>query len=69
MTWGYCKFSRHPIAAEKSEMRGRNTTLLHYHYRFDPELGKGGYVIFGILCECPACVVQLDKDWLPNIAP
>ena len=35
-TWGYRKFPRHPVSAEKFEMRGRNTILLNYHYRVDP---------------------------------
>ena len=55
MTWDHWKFPRHPVAAEKLEMRGINTIILNYHSRVDPELGK--------------CVVQLDKYWLTNIDP
>ena len=39
------------------ETRGRNTILLHYHYRVDTEFGK---CVF-------AYVAQLDKYWLTNI--
>ena len=50
-------------------MRGRNTILVHYHYKVDPELVKGVCAIFRIPCEYQAWVYQLDKYWLPNIAP
>ena len=43
--------------------------FLHYHYRVDPELGKGVCDIFCIICACPARVYQLDKYWLPTIFP
>ena len=69
MTWDHWKFPRHPVAAEKLEMRGINTIILNYHSRVDPELGKCVYVIFRVLCACTACVVQLDKYWLTNIDP
>ena len=48
-------------------MRGRNTIILHYHYRVDPELGKGVCEIRRIPCECQVCVAQLDKYWLQTI--
>ena len=62
MTWDR-KLPRHPVAAEMFEMMGRNTILLHYHYRVDPELGKVFCVIRRISCACPYFVPQLDKDW------
>ena len=63
MTWDYWKFPRHPVAAEKFETRGTNTILFHYHYRFDPKLGKGVCVIFQIPCACTAYVAQIHKYW------
>ena len=69
MNWDYRKFPRHPFASENFEMRGRNTILLYYYYRVDPELGKCVCVIHCISCACPACVAQLDKYLLLNIAP
>ena len=80
-TWNMCniktltwlgiikKFPRKPVAAETFETRGRNNILLRYHYRFDPELGKGVCEIHWIPCAHPACVAQLDKYWLPTISP
>ena len=67
MTLDYWKFPRHSVAAEKFEMRGINTILLHYHYRVYPELGKGVCDFHNIQCAFPACASQLDKYWLPNI--
>ena len=69
MTWDYWKFPRHPFAVEKFEMRGRKTIILSYHYRVDPELSKGVCAIRRIPSACTACVAQLDKYWLPTIAP
>ena len=69
MTWDSRKFSRHPVSAEKFKMRRINITILHYHYRVDPELGKGGCEIFRIPCACSDCFAQLDKYWLATIAP
>ena len=69
MALDYWKFPRHPVAAEKFKMRGRNTIILHYNYRVDPGLCKGVCVIFRIPCACTACVDQVDKYWLPTIAP
>ena len=69
MTWDYRKVPRHEVATEKFETRVRNTILLHYHYRDDPELGKGVCKICGIKCACPTCLSKLDKDWLPTITP
>ena len=69
MSWGYYRFPRHPVAAEKFEMRGRNNIILHYHYRIDPKLGKGVCVICQIPCACPASVAQVDKYWLQNYDP
>ena len=68
MTWDYWNFPRHQVAAKKFEIRGRNTILLHYHYRVDPELGKYVCENFRILCACKSCVAQIDKYWLPTIA-
>ena len=62
MTWDYRKFPSQPVAAKKFEMRGRNTIVLYYHYRIDPELGKGVSMIRNIPCACPAYAVKLDKD-------
>ena len=36
MPWDYRKFPSHPVAAEKFEIRGRNTIILYYNYRVDP---------------------------------
>ena len=69
MTWYYRNFPRHPVAAENFKFRGINTIILHFHYRVDPELGKGFCVIHRITCACPCCVDQLDKYWLPTIYP
>ena len=69
MTWDYQKFTRHPVAAEKFEMRGRNTILSNYNYRVDIELGKGVFVVCRIICAYQDCVAQLEKDWLPTIPP
>ena len=69
MSWYYWKFPRHPVAAEKFEMRGRKTILFRYHYRFDTELGKGFCTIFQIPFPFSACISQLDKYWLPTISP
>ena len=42
--------------------------FFHYHYRFDPKLGKGVCVIFQIPWACTAYVAQIHKYWLPTIA-
>ena len=68
-SWDYQNFPRHPVASEKFETRGINNILLHYHYRVDPELGKGVCDIFRITCACTSCVSKPDKDWLPTIPP
>ena len=68
MTWYYKKFPRHPVTAENFKMRVRNTILLHYHYRVDPEVGKSVCAIHRVPFACTACVAQLDKYLLPNIA-
>ena len=47
VTWDYWKFPRHPVAATKFKMRGRNTLILHYHYRVYPELGKLILILVG----------------------
>ena len=47
MTWDYHKFPRHPVAAEKFKMRGRNTIISPYHYKVYPLLGKGVCKFFG----------------------
>ena len=39
MTLYYWKFPRHIVAAENFKIRERNTIILYYHYRVDPELG------------------------------
>ena len=69
MSWYYWKLPRHPVSKEKFETRGRNTIILRYHYRVDPNLGKVVCVIFRIPCACPACVDQLDKYCLTNFSP
>ena len=69
MSWDYWKFSRQPVAAEKFEMRGRNEIILLYRCRVDPKLGKDVCDICRIPCACTVYVAQLDKYWLPNIAP
>ena len=69
MTWDYRKFPSHPVAAEKLEMRVRNTIIYYYLYRFDTELGKCVCAIHRIKRSCPSCVAQLDKYWLPTISP
>ena len=69
MTWDYQKFPRHPVAANKFEIRVRNNIILNHHYRFDPELSKGVCDIFRIPCACTYCVAQLDRYWLPTIPP
>ena len=48
-------------------MRGRNNILSYYHYRVEPEIGKGVCVVFRIPCACPSCVAKIDKYWLPTI--
>ena len=69
MSWDYWKFTRHPLAAVKYEIRGINTILSPYHSKVDPKRSKHVFAIFYIPCEYPACVDQLDKYWLPNCAP
>ena len=69
MSWDYWKFPCHPIAAEKFGIRGRNTIILHYHYRVYIKIGRGVCSICLIPCAFPACVIQLDIDWLPNCDP
>ena len=69
MTWDYRNFPRHPVAAEKLEIIGINTTPLNYHYSCDPELGRGVCVILQIPCAFPVCIAQLDKYFLPTISP
>ena len=59
-TWDYWKFPRHLVAEEKFEMRGINTIISYYHYRVDPELGKGFCDIRRITCAFPVCFAQLD---------
>ena len=68
MSWDYRDFPRHPVSAEKFERRGRNNIISLFYYRVDPKLGKGVYVILWVLCAFSACVDQLDKFCLPNIA-
>ena len=68
MTRDYQKFPRHPVAAENFETRGSNSILSYYHYRVDPELGKGVCSIHQIPCACPVYSAQLDKYLLPTIA-
>ena len=48
MNWDYQKFSRHPVAAEKFKMRGRNNNLLYSYYRLDAELGTNTFTKFWI---------------------
>ena len=62
MSWDYWKFLRHPVAAKKIEMRGINSIIFRYNYRFDPKLGKVDCGFFRILCVCPSWVAQLDND-------
>ena len=69
MTWKYQKFPRHPVSAETFEMRGRNTIIWHYHYSIDTKVGKIVCSIHQIPYACPASVAQLNKYWLPTIAP
>ena len=69
LSWDCRKSPRHPVSAEKFKMRGRNTIILHYHYRVDPKLGKGFYEIRRIPCVCAACVAKLVKDWFPTMDP
>ena len=69
MSWDYWKFPCHPIAAEKFGIRGRNTIILYYHFKVDIKIGKGVCSICLIPCAFPACVIQLDIDWLPNCDP
>ena len=69
MSWDYWKLPRHPVDAEKFEMRVRNAIFSHYHYRVDPKVVKGVCASLFIPCVFPACVAQLHKYWLPNCAP
>ena len=69
MTWYFQKLPRHPVSTEKVETRRRNNIIFNYHYRVVLELGKGVCVISEITCECPDCVLELDKYWLPTITP
>ena len=69
ITWDYCNFPRHPFAAEKSEIIGRNTIISYYHYRVDQEHDKGVCGICRFPCACPNYVAELDKYWLPTIPP
>ena len=62
MSGDYWKFRRHLVAAETFKTRGRNTIILHHHYRVDPELGKVVFDIRQIPCAYPACVSQLIKN-------
>ena len=68
-TCDYCNFPRHLVAANKFGMRGINDIILNYHYRVDPEVGKGVCVVDFIPCSCPSYVDQLDKYWLSTLAP
>ena len=69
MSWYYWKFPRHPVSAEKFEIRGSNTILSHYHYRVYPKLGKGVCYIHHIPCAHTSCASKIDKYWLSNFAP
>ena len=61
MSWNYRKFPHHPVASECYNIIGRNTIISHYHYRLEPNIGKGVCVICQITCACPECVDKLDK--------
>ena len=69
ITWDYWKFPRHPVAAEKFEIRRINSNISRYHYRVDPEVGKGVCVIRHIPCSCQTFVAQFDKYMLQTIYP
>ena len=69
MTWDYWSFPCHKFAPERFKTRGRNTILYHYHYRVDPDIGRGVFAICLTSCAFLACVSQLDEYWLPNCAP
>ena len=68
MSWDYQKFPRHPVTAEKFEMRGRRYILSHYYYSVDTKLCKVVCAICRIICVFLACVDQIGTDWLPNMA-
>ena len=61
MHWDYIKIPCHPVANERYKARGRNTIISHYHYRLEPNIGKGVCVICHITCARPECVDKLDK--------
>ena len=63
MNWDYRKFPRHPVATQKFETIVIDTILSYYHYRFDPELGKGFCAIHWIPCACTAYANKVDKYW------
>ena len=69
MTSDYQKFPRHPISAEKIEMREINNIILHYRYRLDPKHGNCVCEICRIQFLCPYYVYQLDQYWLPSCDP
>ena len=60
-TLNYRMFSTRPVAAEKYEMRGRSTIILHHHYRVDMQLGKGVLVIFGLHAYLKPLLIDLIK--------
>ena len=65
----YHNFPRQPVSSEKLETRGRNNIISHCITRIYPKLGKNVCAICWSFCACPSFVDQLDKYWLPNIAP
>ena len=67
MTLNYRMFYTRPVAAEKYEMRGRSTIILHHHYRVDMQLGKGVLVIFGLHAYLQPLLIDLINIWLPTI--
>ena len=69
ISWYHRKFPRYPVDADNFEIIGRNTIILHYHYRLYTNLVKYVCGICWIPCAFPAYVNQLEKYRYPNYVP
>ena len=68
-SWDLEKNTYQPLASEQYEMREKNNIHSLYHTRVYVTLGKGFCFSYKIICVCPSCVAQLDKELFPIFVP
>ena len=45
----------------KKNLCGSSTVMLYYHYRMDPNLGEGKFLLTHIHFSCVLCTYQLNQ--------